>query len=317
MRPLSSGSRSTSSTWRLNSGSSSRKSTPWCASEISPGRGGDPPPTSATAEAVWCGARHSRTPIALDREPARREALHRRGLERLVLRHRGKDPRQALREHRLAGAGRAGEQDAVRARRRDLERAPGLRLAFHVREVRPLRVARARHAFHASQPLLPLEMRAHGGERRRPDARSHRERAPPRCADDSGSTKARPSRCAASVIASAPRIGRSSPESASSPANSSPSRGRGGKLPRGDEDAQREGEVEAAAFLRKVRGSEVGDDAALRETRSERWQARRGRGRGPPSPPFPAGPRRGSRAARRRRGPPRARAASAFPRGRG
>ncbi len=62
MRPLSSGSRSTSSTWRLNSGSSSRKSTPWCASEISPGRGGDPPPTSATAEAVWCGARHSRTP---------------------------------------------------------------------------------------------------------------------------------------------------------------------------------------------------------------------------------------------------------------
>ena len=51
-RPDSSGWRITSSTWRLYSGSSSRKSTPRCASEISPGRGGEPPPTSAIAEAL-------------------------------------------------------------------------------------------------------------------------------------------------------------------------------------------------------------------------------------------------------------------------
>ena len=41
-----------------NSGSSSRNSTPLCASETSPGRGVVPPPASAVAEAVWCGARN-------------------------------------------------------------------------------------------------------------------------------------------------------------------------------------------------------------------------------------------------------------------
>ncbi len=51
------GSRSTSRVCRLHSGSSSRNSTPLCASEISPGRGYEPPPTSDTALAVWWGAR--------------------------------------------------------------------------------------------------------------------------------------------------------------------------------------------------------------------------------------------------------------------
>lgn len=50
--PVSSGSRSASSTRRSNSGSSSRNSTPWCAREISPGRGSPPPPTSAALDAV-------------------------------------------------------------------------------------------------------------------------------------------------------------------------------------------------------------------------------------------------------------------------
>ncbi len=40
-----------SRTCAWNSGSSSRKSTPWCASEISPGRAWTPPPTSAAIEA--------------------------------------------------------------------------------------------------------------------------------------------------------------------------------------------------------------------------------------------------------------------------
>jgi hypothetical protein len=43
--PSSSGWRSTSSVRRLNSGSSSRKSTPLWAREISPGEGVEPPPT--------------------------------------------------------------------------------------------------------------------------------------------------------------------------------------------------------------------------------------------------------------------------------
>ncbi|KAF1021333.1 MAG: hypothetical protein GAK30_01954 [Paracidovorax wautersii] len=55
MWPFSSGSRRASSAERGNSGSSSRNSTPLWASETSPGRGGLPPPTMATALAVWCG----------------------------------------------------------------------------------------------------------------------------------------------------------------------------------------------------------------------------------------------------------------------
>ena len=49
----SSGWRSVSSTARGNSGSSSRKSTPWCARVISPGLGTMPPPMTAVDDAVW------------------------------------------------------------------------------------------------------------------------------------------------------------------------------------------------------------------------------------------------------------------------
>ena len=51
----SSGWRRTSVEGFENSGSSSRKRTPLCASEISPGMGIAPPPASATGESVWCG----------------------------------------------------------------------------------------------------------------------------------------------------------------------------------------------------------------------------------------------------------------------
>jgi hypothetical protein len=40
------------------------------ASEISPGRGLPPPPTSATPEAVWCGARNGRWRQFLNSNPA-------------------------------------------------------------------------------------------------------------------------------------------------------------------------------------------------------------------------------------------------------
>ncbi len=53
--PDSKGSRSASNTFAWNSGSSSKNNTPLCAKEISPGLGGLPPPTRATAEALWCG----------------------------------------------------------------------------------------------------------------------------------------------------------------------------------------------------------------------------------------------------------------------
>ena len=62
MRPLSSGSRKASKALRLNSGNSSKNNTPWWARDISPGRGGEPPPTKATEVAVWCGLRTERRP---------------------------------------------------------------------------------------------------------------------------------------------------------------------------------------------------------------------------------------------------------------
>ena len=44
----------------LNSGSSSRKRTPWWARETSPGRGLVPPPSRPASEMVWCGERNGR-----------------------------------------------------------------------------------------------------------------------------------------------------------------------------------------------------------------------------------------------------------------
>ncbi len=58
--PVSSGSRKASSAARGNSVSSSGNSPPPWGSEMSPGRGSVPPPASATALAVWCGARIGR-----------------------------------------------------------------------------------------------------------------------------------------------------------------------------------------------------------------------------------------------------------------
>ena len=59
MTPSSSGWRRASSTTGENSPNSSRNSTPPWAALISPGRSVlDPPPTSATMVALWCGARN-------------------------------------------------------------------------------------------------------------------------------------------------------------------------------------------------------------------------------------------------------------------
>ena len=53
--PSSRGCRITSRTSRLNSGNSSRKRTPLCESDYSPGFGTEPPPDNPIGEMVWCG----------------------------------------------------------------------------------------------------------------------------------------------------------------------------------------------------------------------------------------------------------------------
>ena len=58
--PVSIGWRRESSTCGVNSGNSSRNSTPPWASEASPGRALSPPPTRAAIEAEWCGWRNGR-----------------------------------------------------------------------------------------------------------------------------------------------------------------------------------------------------------------------------------------------------------------
>ena len=133
--PDSSGSRSTSSARRSHSGSSSRNSTPWCASDISPGRGSAPPPTSATALAVWCG--DAERPLA----PARRiqaAAAHRSdrgGFQRFGFARFRQQARQARGEQRLAAAGRPDQQQVVPAGGGDLQRAARVRLSAHVGQV--------------------------------------------------------------------------------------------------------------------------------------------------------------------------------------
>ena len=70
-------------------------------------------------------------------------------------------------------------------------------------------------------------------------------------------------RCSARAIASAPRTGRSSPPSDSSPANSKRVEPRGVDLPGGGEDAERDRQVEAARFLRQVGRRQADRDALV------------------------------------------------------
>jgi hypothetical protein len=133
MRPDSSGSRSTSSTRRSNSGSSSRNSTPLWASEISPGRGGLPPPTGPRRWRCGAGAKRAPTPV-LDVESAagqqRTAAVSRASASDIA-----GGSRQALR-HALARAWRADQQQAVLSGGRDLQRTPRARLAADVGKIR-------------------------------------------------------------------------------------------------------------------------------------------------------------------------------------
>ena len=95
--PSSSGCRSTSSTCRLNSGISSRKSTPWCARLISPGRG---MLTAADERDVRDRVmRRAKRPLAQQPRAGRQQAgdrVNRRRLERFVEGQRRQDRRDAV-----------------------------------------------------------------------------------------------------------------------------------------------------------------------------------------------------------------------------
>ena len=138
MCPDSIGSRNTSNTLRSNSGNSSRNNTPCNAIEISPGRGLPPPPTSATPEAVWCGARYGRV-FHLDtlKLPSRdcTAALCNASASDIC----GRMPGEALRQHGFSGTRRPHHQNAMPARCGNLKGALGLRLSLHFAHVRVMR----------------------------------------------------------------------------------------------------------------------------------------------------------------------------------
>jgi len=92
------------------------------------------------------------------------ERLNRRSLQRIGFVHGRKDAGQPLREHRLAGAGRADHQEAVAAGSGDFQRALRVCLAFDFGEVgilgRRHRVGHRRHRIVTRQDFVPGQVRA-------------------------------------------------------------------------------------------------------------------------------------------------------------
>ena len=256
IRPSSSGWRSASSDERANSDSSSRNSTPWWASVTSPGAGWAPPPTRPDGEIVWCGARNGR---AVDEPAARVQAGDRvdaRDLDRLGAAERRQDRRDPAREHRLARARRAVEEEVVAAGRGDDDRRQQRVVAADVGEVGRVDAA--------ASPALRRELGQRRDLRRagedvdgvvqasrRRSPRSPR-RAPPRApATPAPSPAAIPCAAAPCATASAPRIGRSSPVSDSSPASAQSATASGSTWPLAARIAIASGRSKPGPILRR------------------------------------------------------------------
>ncbi len=195
------------------------------------------------------------------------QALDRRAGQRLVVGHRRQQRRQPLRQHRLAGARRADQQQAVAAGRGDLERALGLHLALDVAQVGGGRSRRSRRRLRARQRLCGIARlqrlhhlqqgvggahvdagdarRGRGAGRRqhqhaRFGRRTHAERQRERAAHRPKLAGQR--QLAGEFVAGQPRRL---------------------DLAAGGQDAQRDRQVEAARFLRQVGRRQVDRDALV------------------------------------------------------
>ena len=265
-RPSSSGWRSASSASRRNSVSSSRKRTPWCARETSPGRRNvDPPPSRPAIETEWCGARNGRdesTPRSR-RSPATEcscvasSASSRESSGRIV----GQPPR----EHRLARPRRPDHEQVVAPRRRDLQGSACLGACPRISE----RSTAAPSAGGAAPGSIA------GGSPNREGTRDVRERG--RADHPSGSicaasialaagttTPRSPARAAAIATDKIPGVGRSSPFSDSSPANAKPSSAFAGTCAVAASTLTAIGRSSPGALLAQVPGREVHDHAPQR-----------------------------------------------------
>jgi hypothetical protein len=200
-----------------------------------------------------------------------RERMDHRDLQRLGGRERRQQPRQAAREHRLAGARRADEKQVVAACRRDLERAPGPLLALHVREVGEIDAARGRERRRRAETLHAPEVVHHGDEaRRRDDLRRARPRGlgtALRRADD-----------AAAGLRGGDRRGQHARHRAQAAIEGELAHRREAREEAGIEDParhhqrQRDRQVVVAALLVEVGGREVDGDAARGKREADRRQ---------------------------------------------
>ena len=93
-------------------------------------------------------------------KPARADRLHGRRLQGFRFGHRRQDARQALREHGLAGPRWPDHEQAVATGGGDFQRAPRLRLAFDIHQIRVMRSGKYWRGHCARQLCMPGEMRA-------------------------------------------------------------------------------------------------------------------------------------------------------------
>ena len=209
---------------RRNSASSSRKSTPRWARVISPGRGGDPPPTSARGgDRVVRGAEGP--PASPGAGPGQAGGAGDPGhLDRLGALERRQDRGQPP-ARRATCPRRAGRRSAGCGRRRRRPRgpcgAPGWpRRSREVGQRRRLeRLGAGRRLLGSGSHRRPAAAGRASREAERDDVRSRRP-ARPRRALAAGTARPRsPHPWARSAIASAPGTGRIEPSSASSPAS--------------------------------------------------------------------------------------------------
>jgi len=183
------------------------------------------------------------------------------GLQRFLVLHRRQQAGEARGEHRLAGAGRAGHQQAVAAGRGDFQRALGLRLALHVRQVGIVRRADRWCAGKGRERLLAVEVGADLQERLRRQDR--------RAADQCRLGGALRRQHEAARLAARRQAHR---QCAAHRAQLARERQLAGELvfgqalrldlPRGGKDAQRDRQVEAPRLLRQVGRRQVDRNAA-------------------------------------------------------
>ena len=208
-----------------NSASSSRNSTPLHAALISPGRiVALPPPTSATDDAPWCGARNGgwrTSPPGGSPRPAAEWMRVVSRASRSV--SGGSSPGSREASIVLPAPGRAEQEEVVAAGRRHLEGEAPDRLPADVGEVgdRGERQRRGRPAARRATAARRAGRPTTSAERARPAWIVRPPTSAASSALAAGSTTARsPS---ASVRQSVPATGRTEPSSPSSPRNARPS----------------------------------------------------------------------------------------------